>query len=102
MGSTNSQVWPESFWFLFQHCVAIVHVPGRRPFSQNLVNVFKDGHLVKTAPLRFPSLSEVCQAGFGRPWVAWRGLDQCGLEPLCVYGLDHCEATVLGVTISWI
>ncbi|CAH6777630.1 neurobeachin-like protein 2 isoform X2 [Phodopus roborovskii] len=40
------------------HCVAIVHVPGRRPFSQNLVNVFKDGHLVKTAPLRFPSLSE--------------------------------------------
>ncbi|XP_021027034.1 neurobeachin-like protein 2 isoform X1 [Mus caroli] len=40
------------------HCVAIVHVPGRRPFSQNLVNVFKDGHLVKTVPLRFPSLSE--------------------------------------------
>lgn len=40
------------------HCVAIVHVPGRRPFSQNLVNVFKDGHLVKTVPFRFPSLSE--------------------------------------------
>ncbi|KAL2803918.1 neurobeachin-like protein 2 isoform 2 [Daubentonia madagascariensis] len=40
------------------HCVAIVHVPGRRPFSQNLVHVYKDGHLVKTAPLRFPSLSE--------------------------------------------
>ncbi|XP_017652967.2 neurobeachin-like protein 2 isoform X2 [Nannospalax galili] len=40
------------------HCVAIVHVPGRRPFSQNLVHVFKDGHLVMTAPLRFPSLSE--------------------------------------------
>nr|XP_023403888.1 neurobeachin-like protein 2 [Loxodonta africana] len=45
------------------HCVAIVHVPGRRPFSQNLVHVYKDGHLVKTAPLRYPSLSEVCQAG---------------------------------------
>ncbi|XP_028742695.1 neurobeachin-like protein 2 isoform X2 [Peromyscus leucopus] len=40
------------------HCVAIVHVPGRRPFSQNQVNVFKDGQLVKTALLRFPSLSE--------------------------------------------
>ncbi|XP_054992464.1 neurobeachin-like protein 2 isoform X1 [Sorex araneus] len=40
------------------HCVAIVHVPGRRPFSQNLVHVYKDGHLVKTAPLRCPCLSE--------------------------------------------
>ncbi|XP_075820546.1 neurobeachin-like protein 2 isoform X1 [Microtus pennsylvanicus] len=40
------------------HCVAIVHVPGRRLFSQNLVSVYKDGHLVKTAPLHFPSLSE--------------------------------------------
>ncbi|XP_066208131.1 neurobeachin-like protein 2 isoform X1 [Saccopteryx leptura] len=40
------------------HCVAIVHVPGRRLFSQNLVHVYKDGHLVKTAALRCPSLSE--------------------------------------------
>uniref|UniRef100_A0A8C0KM69 Neurobeachin-like protein 2 n=1 Tax=Canis lupus dingo TaxID=286419 RepID=A0A8C0KM69_CANLU len=40
------------------HCVAIVHVPGRRPFSQNLVHVYKDGQLVQTAPLRCPSLSE--------------------------------------------
>ncbi|XP_058412923.1 neurobeachin-like protein 2 isoform X2 [Diceros bicornis minor] len=40
------------------HCVAIVHVPGRRPFSQNLVHVYKDGRLVKMAPLRCPSLSE--------------------------------------------
>ncbi|ELK10176.1 Neurobeachin-like protein 2 [Pteropus alecto] len=40
------------------HCVAIVHVPGRRLFSQNLVHVYKDGYLVKTAPLRCPSLSE--------------------------------------------
>ncbi|XP_021112591.1 neurobeachin-like protein 2 isoform X1 [Heterocephalus glaber] len=40
------------------HCVAIVHVPGRRPFSQNLLHVYKDGHLVKTAPLRCPCLSE--------------------------------------------
>ncbi|XP_053456436.1 neurobeachin-like protein 2 isoform X1 [Nycticebus coucang] len=42
----------DSVW----HCVAIVHV--RRPFSQNLVHVYKDGHLVKTAPLRCPSFSE--------------------------------------------
>uniref|UniRef100_G3UHI2 Neurobeachin like 2 n=1 Tax=Loxodonta africana TaxID=9785 RepID=G3UHI2_LOXAF len=51
------------------HCVAIVHVPGRRPFSQNLVHVYKDGHLVKTAPLRYPSLSETftsCCIGFAR------------------------------------
>ncbi|KAM5234243.1 neurobeachin-like protein 2 isoform 4-T4 [Hipposideros larvatus] len=41
------------------HCVAIVHVPGRLLFShKNLVSVYKDGHLVKTAPLRCPSLSE--------------------------------------------
>ncbi|XP_006893098.1 PREDICTED: LOW QUALITY PROTEIN: neurobeachin-like protein 2 [Elephantulus edwardii] len=40
------------------HCVAIVHMPGRRPFSQNLVHVYKDGHLVQTAPLRCPSLNE--------------------------------------------
>uniref|UniRef100_A0A286Y0J3 Neurobeachin-like protein 2 n=1 Tax=Cavia porcellus TaxID=10141 RepID=A0A286Y0J3_CAVPO len=40
------------------HCVAIVHVPGRRPFSQNLLHIYKDGHLVKTAPLRFPYLNE--------------------------------------------
>ncbi|XP_074168570.1 neurobeachin-like protein 2 isoform X1 [Rhinolophus sinicus] len=40
------------------HCVAIVHVPGRLLFGQNLVSVYKDGHLIKTAPLRCPSLSE--------------------------------------------
>ncbi|XP_054585901.1 neurobeachin-like protein 2 isoform X1 [Eptesicus fuscus] len=39
------------------HCVAVVHVPGWL-FSQNLVHVYKDGHLVKTAPLRCPSLTE--------------------------------------------
>ncbi|KAG8521528.1 Neurobeachin-like protein 2 [Galemys pyrenaicus] len=43
----------DSIW----HCVAVVHVP-RRAFSQHLVLVYKDGHLVKTASLRCPSLSE--------------------------------------------
>ncbi|KAF7245736.1 Neurobeachin-like protein 2, partial [Varanus komodoensis] len=40
------------------HCVDIVHVAGRRPFGQNLVNVFVDGQLRKGVQLRFPSLSE--------------------------------------------
>ncbi|XP_007949943.1 neurobeachin-like protein 2 [Orycteropus afer afer] len=52
--SLSEVSFTDSAW----HCVAIVHVPGRRPFSQNLVHVYKDGHLVKTAPLRCPSLSE--------------------------------------------
>lgn len=84
------------------HCVAIVHVSGRRPFSQNLVNVFKDGHLVKTAPLRFPSLSEVCQAGFGRPWISWRDLDQCDLEPCVSSACTALKYIVWGVIMSWI
>ncbi|NWI56296.1 NBEL2 protein, partial [Calyptomena viridis] len=40
------------------HCVDIVHVTGRRPFGQNVVSVYADGHLRKTAQLRFPSLHE--------------------------------------------
>ncbi|XP_061144614.1 neurobeachin-like protein 2 isoform X1 [Syngnathus typhle] len=40
------------------HSVAIVHVQGRRPFGQNLVNIFIDGELSKTSQIRFPSLSE--------------------------------------------
>uniref|UniRef100_A0A8C9XVM0 Neurobeachin-like protein 2 n=1 Tax=Sander lucioperca TaxID=283035 RepID=A0A8C9XVM0_SANLU len=40
------------------HSVAIVHIPGRRPFGQNLVNIYIDGEQRKTAQLRFPSFSE--------------------------------------------
>ncbi|XP_025945583.1 neurobeachin-like protein 2 isoform X1 [Apteryx rowi] len=40
------------------HCVDIVHVAGRRPFGHNVVNIYTDGHLRKTAQLRFPSLHE--------------------------------------------
>ncbi|TRZ09428.1 hypothetical protein HGM15179_017680 [Zosterops borbonicus] len=40
------------------HCVDIVHVSGRRPFGQNVVSIYADGHLRKTAQLRFPSLHE--------------------------------------------
>ncbi|XP_029958352.1 neurobeachin-like protein 2 isoform X1 [Salarias fasciatus] len=40
------------------HSVAIVHVPGRRPFGQNVVTIYVDGEQRKTAQLRFPSFSE--------------------------------------------
>ncbi|ETE68362.1 Neurobeachin-like protein 2, partial [Ophiophagus hannah] len=40
------------------HCVDVVHIVGRRLFSQNLVNIFVDGELQKEAQLRFPSLGE--------------------------------------------
>uniref|UniRef100_A0A8P4K618 Neurobeachin-like protein 2 n=1 Tax=Dicentrarchus labrax TaxID=13489 RepID=A0A8P4K618_DICLA len=40
------------------HSVAIVHIPGRRPFGQNLVAVYIDGEQRITAQLRFPSFSE--------------------------------------------
>ncbi|XP_040021146.2 neurobeachin-like protein 2 isoform X1 [Gasterosteus aculeatus] len=40
------------------HSVAIVHIPGRRPFGQNLVTIYVDGEQRKTAQLRFPSFSE--------------------------------------------
>ncbi|XP_044151242.1 neurobeachin-like protein 2 isoform X2 [Bufo gargarizans] len=44
----------DSLW----HCVDIVHMAGRRPFGQNMVHIYADGQLRKTAPLRFPSLNE--------------------------------------------
>uniref|UniRef100_A0A8C0QRG5 Neurobeachin-like protein 2 n=1 Tax=Chelonoidis abingdonii TaxID=106734 RepID=A0A8C0QRG5_CHEAB len=40
------------------HCIDIVHVTGRRPFGQNLVNIYTDGQLRQVAQLRFPSLNE--------------------------------------------
>uniref|UniRef100_A0A8C8SSA1 Neurobeachin-like protein 2 n=1 Tax=Pelusios castaneus TaxID=367368 RepID=A0A8C8SSA1_9SAUR len=40
------------------HCIDIVHITGRRPFGQNLVNIYTDGQLRQVAQLRFPSLSE--------------------------------------------
>ncbi|XP_068790145.1 neurobeachin-like protein 2 isoform X3 [Struthio camelus] len=40
------------------HCVDVVHVAGRRPFGHNVVHIYTDGHLLKTAQLRFPSLHE--------------------------------------------
>uniref|UniRef100_A0AAX7TS96 Neurobeachin-like protein 2 n=1 Tax=Astatotilapia calliptera TaxID=8154 RepID=A0AAX7TS96_ASTCA len=49
----------DSSWhFFFPSTLAIVHIPGRRPFGQNLVTIYIDGELRKTAQLRFPSFSE--------------------------------------------
>ncbi|CAI9566181.1 unnamed protein product [Staurois parvus] len=44
----------DSMW----HCVDVVHIAGRRPFGQNMVNIYADGQLRKVAQLRFPSLNE--------------------------------------------
>lgn len=53
-----------------QHSVAIVHIPGRRPFGHNLVAIYIDGEQRINAQLHFPSLSEVTESemescGFG-------------------------------------
>ncbi|XP_062322796.1 neurobeachin-like protein 2 isoform X4 [Osmerus eperlanus] len=40
------------------HSVDIVHIPGRRPFGQNMVTIYIDGEQCKTAQLRFPSFNE--------------------------------------------
>ena len=57
-GGVSSLTGTLYLWYP-QHAVAIVHIPGRRPFGQNLVNIYIDGELRKTAPLRLPSLNEV-------------------------------------------
>ncbi|XP_038664837.1 neurobeachin-like protein 2 isoform X1 [Scyliorhinus canicula] len=44
----------DSLW----HCIDIIHIAGRRPFGQNVVNIYADGSLRKTAQIRFPSLNE--------------------------------------------
>ncbi|KAJ6655114.1 hypothetical protein lerEdw1_006018 [Lerista edwardsae] len=40
------------------HCIDILHITGRRPFSQTVVNIYVDGQQRKVAQLRFPSLGE--------------------------------------------
>ncbi|XP_035269360.1 neurobeachin-like protein 2 isoform X1 [Anguilla anguilla] len=40
------------------HSVGVVHIPGRRPFGQNLVTIYVDGEQRVTAQLRFPSFNE--------------------------------------------
>ncbi|XP_060638681.2 neurobeachin-like protein 2 [Anolis sagrei] len=40
------------------HCIDIIHITGRRPFGQNIVNIYVDGQLRKMAQMRFPSFGE--------------------------------------------
>ncbi|XP_069471622.1 neurobeachin-like protein 1 isoform X2 [Ambystoma mexicanum] len=44
----------DSLW----HNIAIVHVPGKRPFGQSLVYIYINGHQKVSTPLKFPSMSE--------------------------------------------
>ncbi|XP_054406869.2 neurobeachin-like protein 2 isoform X1 [Pongo abelii] len=91
------------------HCVAIVHVPGRRPFSQNLVHVYKDGHLVKTAPLRCPSLSEpfssccIGSAGY-RTTTTTTGLPTPPVPPTLAYThptLTRSQSVPASTGLGW-
>ncbi|KAH0627676.1 hypothetical protein JD844_003763 [Phrynosoma platyrhinos] len=52
------------------HCIDIVHITGRRPFGQNVVNIYVDGQLRKMAQLRFPSLGEPPKEGLVSTMVA--------------------------------
>ncbi|ELK24974.1 Neurobeachin-like protein 2, partial [Myotis davidii] len=69
------------------HCVAVVHVPGGL-FSQNLVHIYKDGHLVKTAPLRCPSLSETA------PFKPEGDLHELSTKLLLHYSPQACKNNI--------
>ncbi|KAG8432712.1 hypothetical protein GDO86_017090 [Hymenochirus boettgeri] len=44
----------DSLW----HNVAIIHVPGKRPFGQSFVHIYVNGQQKVSAPLKFPSMNE--------------------------------------------
>uniref|UniRef100_A0A8C5N2A9 Neurobeachin like 1 n=1 Tax=Leptobrachium leishanense TaxID=445787 RepID=A0A8C5N2A9_9ANUR len=44
----------DSLW----HSIAIVHVPGKRPFGQSLVYIYVNGQQKVSASLKFPSMNE--------------------------------------------
>uniref|UniRef100_A0A8C2BB23 Neurobeachin-like protein 2 n=1 Tax=Cyprinus carpio TaxID=7962 RepID=A0A8C2BB23_CYPCA len=45
----------DSLW----HSIGVVHVPGKRPFGQSLVYIFVDGQQKLSAPLKYPTMTEV-------------------------------------------
>ncbi len=53
--------WMIDVWFVFdlQHSIGVVHVPGKRPFGQSLVYIFVDGQQQLSAPLKYPTMTEV-------------------------------------------
>lgn len=42
-----------------QHCIGVVHIPGKRPFGQSLVYIYVDGQQKLSAPLKYPTMTEV-------------------------------------------
>nr|XP_054599164.1 neurobeachin-like protein 1 isoform X1 [Nothobranchius furzeri] len=44
----------DSLW----HSIAVVHVPGKRPFGQSLVYIYVDGQQKLSAPLKYPAMTE--------------------------------------------
>lgn len=42
-----------------QHSIGVVHVPGKRPFGQSLVYIYVDGQQKLSAPLKYPTMTEV-------------------------------------------
>ncbi|XP_028661999.2 neurobeachin-like protein 1 isoform X1 [Erpetoichthys calabaricus] len=44
----------DSLW----HCIAVVHIPGKRPFGQSLVSIYVNGQQKLTTPLKFPLMNE--------------------------------------------
>lgn len=45
--------------FCLQHSIGVVHVPGKRPFGQSLVYIYVDGQQKLSAPLKYPTMTEV-------------------------------------------
>ncbi|XP_066543971.1 neurobeachin-like protein 1 isoform X1 [Amia ocellicauda] len=44
----------DSLW----HSIAVVHIPGKRPFGQSLVYIYVNGQQKLSAPLKFPTMTE--------------------------------------------
>nr|XP_023698354.1 neurobeachin-like protein 1 isoform X3 [Paramormyrops kingsleyae] len=44
----------DSLW----HSIAVVHMPGKRPFGQSLVYIYVDGQQKLSAPLKYPTMTE--------------------------------------------
>ncbi|XP_058888101.1 neurobeachin-like protein 1 isoform X1 [Acipenser ruthenus] len=44
----------DSLW----HSIAVVHMPGKRPFGQSLVYIYINGQQKLSAPLKFPAMNE--------------------------------------------
>lgn len=42
-----------------QHSISVVHIPGKRPFGQSLVYIYVDGQQKLSAPLKYPTMTEV-------------------------------------------